>query len=142
MKQLDDLDIPYVDPIESTPEEVKALKEYNNIRDNIINTAPRLFAKKGVGDDVIVRLHNKVKKLNPLSKVKGENPKLKETNTTEVFHKYLHAYRIILGIMSIEGTNTTFEEIKAVQFINRNMRNKKNRRRMYGENVVPKTSKK
>lgn len=95
------------------------------IRENIINTVPRLFSEKGV-DDVIVRLHNKSKKIRPLSKNDGENPKVKETNTTNVFHELFDAYRIILGIMKVEGNDTMPEEIRAVQFINKNMRNKKN----------------
>ncbi|WP_369412523.1 RHS repeat-associated core domain-containing protein [Mesonia aestuariivivens] len=111
------LQVPGVDATkEQWQEYEKKFQEYQNNKPT--------EHKDGTGDGSYVTLD-----YTKISKKDG----YKRNKTTELFHELFHAKRIDDGAAQDRKT----EEIKASQFINRNFRNEKNRRRKYGDWKVP-----
>lgn len=121
----------YVDWKESQPripidDSKGAWEEYDNKTKEWQKNEPENY-KDGTGDGSYVYISYQ-------EKIETDGD-FKQTKTTTLFHELYHSWRMDRGEAS-EGRQ--IEEIKSVQFVNRNFRNENNRRERYGEWLVPK----
>jgi len=110
-------------PIDLSDEE--AWEKHNKEMEEYKKNEPTNY-KDGSGDGSNISLNydEKIKK-------DGDH---KQTRTTALFHELFHSWRMDKGKA---GEGRQAEEIKAVQFVNRNFRNENNRRERYGPWLVP-----
>ncbi|MGR7813991.1 M91 family zinc metallopeptidase [Lacinutrix undariae] len=80
--------------------------------------------QNGKGDGSYIFINHKKDKINKERNRSIEGPH-KKNKTLTLFHELFHSYRMNKGVIKDNKT----EEIKATQFINRNFRNEKNRRK-------------
>ncbi|MFD0975275.1 SpvB/TcaC N-terminal domain-containing protein [Salinimicrobium gaetbulicola] len=99
---------------------------YYEAMSNYEKNMPKNHQTKGVGDDSYLNLDFK-------SNLK-EDKDYKNNKNTIMMHEFYHAERIAKGLVTDRKT----EEIKASQFVNKNMRNSNNRRENYNDWSIPK----
>jgi hypothetical protein len=89
--------------------------------------------RNGEGDGSYISIDFKTDKINreDNSSIEGS---YKSNKALTLFHELFHSFRIDKGVIKDNKT----EEVKATQFINRNFRNDKNRRKKYYKWDVPK----
>lgn len=91
--------------------------------------------RDGTGDGSYISIDYKTDKINYENNSSIEGP-YKRNKTTTLFHELFHSFRMNNGVIKDKKT----EEVKATQFINRNFRNEKNRRKKYFKWDVPKSN--
>ena len=131
--------LPPVPDYLGTPDEIKKQqKEFDQAMAEYDKNKPKGYITPGVGDGSYVTLpiSNNPRDWTEMEKAywdtQGKNVKM--NSFTTIIHEFYHAWRIANGLV----TTRNKEEVKAVQFVNKNMRNENNRRDKYDQIEVPK----